>query len=376
MSGMIERQDETGMTNAQPQRAAGSEMTVARVAAEVQAAMVIARKFPRDEVKARARIASACSRVALATDAVYEFPRGAEKVTGPSIRLLEVVAQNWGNLDFGFVEVERRPGSSTVMAYSWDLETNTRSTKVFDVPHKRDTKRGSYALTDDRDIYERVANDAARRVRSCLEAVIPGDVLEEAVAKCHRTLVGDSTVPLVDQIAAVVTSYERIGVTVAMIEAKLGHAIGATTPHELARLKRWGASIRDKVVKVEEVFEVETVDANAKPAAGTTTANAKTLDEYAAAANAEKADAKPTATNEPKGDAKAAAKSAATSDAKPEGKGPDLFGDLCKALAACQTVAAVEDLAIPTGLSKQERARVVDLIDAKVKALNAAGGAK
>ena len=62
---------------------------------------------------------------------MYEFPRGNEKITGPSIRLAEAIAQNWGNIDFGFMELEQRNGASQVMAYAWDLETNSRQTKLF-----------------------------------------------------------------------------------------------------------------------------------------------------------------------------------------------------------------------------------------------------
>ena len=75
-------------------------------------------------------------------------------VTGPSIRLAEVLAQNWGNLDFGIVELEQRFGESSMLAYAWDLETNTRQTKVFTVKHKRRARGADVSLTDPRDIYE------------------------------------------------------------------------------------------------------------------------------------------------------------------------------------------------------------------------------
>ena len=53
----------------------------------------------------------------LAESAVYEYPRGGERVTGPSIRLAETVARYWGNLDYGITELDQRQGESTVMAY-------------------------------------------------------------------------------------------------------------------------------------------------------------------------------------------------------------------------------------------------------------------
>ena len=79
---------------------------------------------------------------------MYEYPRGGTKVSGPSIRLAEAMAQNWGNIDFGITELEQKNGESQVMAYAWDLETNTRQVKIFSVPHVRGTKKGNVPLTD------------------------------------------------------------------------------------------------------------------------------------------------------------------------------------------------------------------------------------
>ena len=61
-----------------------------RAIQEVQAAVLMARRFPRDVDVSRNRILTACQRKALAESAMYEYPRGGIKVTGPSIRLAEV----------------------------------------------------------------------------------------------------------------------------------------------------------------------------------------------------------------------------------------------------------------------------------------------
>ena len=47
-----------------------------RAAQEVQAAMVIAKKFPRDETQAIARIDRACKRLGLAEQSEYTYKRG------------------------------------------------------------------------------------------------------------------------------------------------------------------------------------------------------------------------------------------------------------------------------------------------------------
>src|SRR6185295_15732166 len=68
---------------------------ISRQAQEVQAAMVMAKQFPRDEIRAWDRIMKACERPKLAEESQYSFPKGGANVSGPSIRLAEVLAQNW-----------------------------------------------------------------------------------------------------------------------------------------------------------------------------------------------------------------------------------------------------------------------------------------
>ena len=160
----------------------------ARAVAEVQAAMVVARANPRDQIAAMDRILNACTRPTLAEAAVYTYAKGGSNVSGPSIRLAEAMAQSWGNMQFGLRELSQAGGESTVQAYAWDVETNTRREITFQVPHIRHTRQGSKRLEDPREIYELVANQGSRRLRACILAVIPGDVTEAAVSQCELTM--------------------------------------------------------------------------------------------------------------------------------------------------------------------------------------------
>lgn len=238
-------------------RTATADMVTTRQAQEVQAAMVIAKKFPRNEVESYGRIIQACKRSSLAERAMYEYPRGGTKVTGPSIRLAEMLAQNWGNIDYGIIELEQRRGESQVMAYAWDLETNTRQTKIFSVPHVRGTKHGNVALTDPRDIYEMVANQGARRLRACILGVIPGDVIDSALAQCNATLLGNTSGPLIDNIRQVANTFqEEFGVDIPMLEKFIGCKIEAFTINDLIRLKKVRQSLTDKMAKREDYFDI------------------------------------------------------------------------------------------------------------------------
>ena len=243
-----------------------------RAAQEVQAAMVVAKKFPRDTIAAERRILDACKRPALAKAAAYEYQRGGGTITGPSIRLAEVAAQAYGNLDFGIIELEQRNGESSVMAYAWDLETNTRSTKVFTVRHERRSGRGDEnavikRLSDPRDIYEMVANNGARRLRACILAVIPGDIIESALDECEKTMAGQNSKPLADRIKEMLTLFAPYRVSQDMIEERIGHKLSTITERELMALGRVFTGIRDGFSDVAESFS------QPQPASGTSRAD-------------------------------------------------------------------------------------------------------
>jgi len=227
-----------------------------RASQEVQAAMVVAKRFPRNETDSFNRIMQACRRPSLAEAAVYEFPKGGSKVTGPSIRLAEVLARAWGNLECGVTEIEQRDGESTMLAFAWDLETNTRISRTFVVKHELRTKQGTKTLTDPRDIYEMTANQGARRLRACILATIPGDVVDAAVTQCEQTMAGNSTEPLADRVRKMVVAFGDHGISQAMIEKRLGHALTAATEHELVSLRKVYQSIKDGMSGREQFFDL------------------------------------------------------------------------------------------------------------------------
>lgn len=235
-----------------------------RAIQEVQAAMVIAKRFPRDVRAAIDRIRNSCARKTLAGQALYVYARGGTDISGPSIRLAEAVAQQWGNLQYGIRELEQRNGESTVEAFAWDLETNTRQVKVFQVAHERHTKRGVTNLTDPRDIYETVANQGARRLRACILGVIPGDVIEGAVAECEKTLKADADVSP-DAQKKIIEAFLGYKVRKDQIEKRLQRRIDAVTPAQVVQLRKILMSLRDGMSGPEDWF-----DAAEKPPIPTT----------------------------------------------------------------------------------------------------------
>ena len=244
-------------TGGQPTGHIQEAAAIAREGAEIQAAVIIAKKFPRNQIAAIERIQNACARPGLAATACYSYSRGGAEVTGPSIRLAEAMAQAWGNIQFGVRELEQRAGESTVEAFAWDLETNTKQSKIFQVKHERHTKNsGVRRLEDPRDIYELVANQGARRVRACILGVLPGDVVEDAVTACEATLTTKAEATP-ERIKAMVDAFGKMGITKAQIEARIQRHIDAITPALLIGLGKIYNSIKDGMSSAADWFEVE-----------------------------------------------------------------------------------------------------------------------
>lgn len=237
-----------------------------RAISETQAAMIVAQKFPRNENESYNKIMTACKRLSLAESGIYAFRRGGAMVTGPSIRLAEVLARCWGNTDYGFRELGRTNNSSEIEAYCWDMEANVKSTRTFTVKHWRDTKGGGYAIEQERDKYELIANQAQRRVRACILGIIPGDIVEAAVNACQKTLQGGDGRPIEDQVRDMLIAFKEFGVDENMIEEFLSHKIKAVVPAEIVKLKQVYKSIKDGVASREDFFNIKTEKKTSKVA--------------------------------------------------------------------------------------------------------------
>lgn len=223
---------------------------------EVKGKMFLARQFPRDPERSLQAVLKECQIPKLAEAAQYEYPKGDTVVTGPSIRLVEVLARHWGNIDSGVTEIDTYADHTVVKAYAWDLEGNVSDEKTFSVPHKRTTKKGSYKLTDERDIYEMVANKAARRKRSCLLAVMPGWYVEAALDACNDTLRKSvSNGRSMDEVrASLLSAFAEVGITAVDIEARMGRPIDKLNENDVVKLRHLYSAIKDGFVKAADAF--------------------------------------------------------------------------------------------------------------------------
>jgi hypothetical protein len=249
-----------GRRAVQAPETSGSRQQQSRELAEMQTKYLMAQQFPRDVVAAMDRILNSFTRPTLAEKAQYQFSRGGSDIVGPSIRAAEAIAQQWGNMEQGFREVSRVIGSdgvpfSEVEAYCADLEGRSAKRLQFIVRHWRDTKSGGYKLKDERDIYELIANQAQRRVRACILAMIPGDVTEAAMDQAALTLSATAdTSPEATQ--KMVAAFGKFGVTKEQIEKRIQRRMDAIQPAQVVTLRRIYASLNDGMSEPQDWFDV------------------------------------------------------------------------------------------------------------------------
>lgn len=258
MSNELVDKEEMSLVESGPRREDQS-LEAAKVTAQMQAALVIAKKFPRDENKVHDRVIEACKRFSLAEQSMYSYPRGGQQVTGPSIRLTETVLRAFGNATAWVDEVERGEDSSKVNVGAWDFETNFIESKTIMVPHYRDSnEKGKKRLTDERDIYEHVANMGARRKRACEEVIIPRHLMSAAIDQCEKTFNAgpdNKNLPLIDRIRSMLVGFKDLGVTLEMVEARIEHKVDAINQGEFIGLYKVYQSLKDGISTREQWFE-------------------------------------------------------------------------------------------------------------------------
>lgn len=232
----------------------------ARAIAEVQAAVVVAQQCPRDMRRAEAEMRDVCARTSMASRAFYKVPN---RGTGPSVHLMRELARIWGNIEYSVRELRRddEAGESEVLACAWDVQTNTRSSRSFIVPHAKMVGRNRQPLVDLNEIYLSNQNVGARAVRECIASVLPTWFTEAAQDLCRNTIEHGEGEPLPDRIAKMVAAYAKIGVSVERLESKLGSKRGQWTGADVADMGIAYISITREGQSADEMFPAERVTA-------------------------------------------------------------------------------------------------------------------
>ena len=249
---------------------AGELATVARDQQELQASIISAKKFPRDEEAVYQRSKGCFARKGMAEAAQYRFERAGKAVTGPSVDTARELARLWGNLRYGLRIIKMTDEWVHIRGYSLDLETNTYSEAEDEFKpliQRKDKKTGSTYWTkpDERDLRELINRRGAICVRNVILQILPPDLTDLAVETAEAALRKTTKTEVADNRGQVIKSltgaFAKFGVTPEALDEyvmeRAGVLLQDALPEDIAELREVYKSIQDGVVRAEQVFGQE-----------------------------------------------------------------------------------------------------------------------
>jgi len=167
-----------------------SSLAVQLSRAEIDVAVATAHQYPRSMAQAiRNAISLATNDTATATECIYSLPRDGKAIVGPSIRLAELVAQQWGNNRFyaRVTAIDRKEGYIEAEGIYQDLETNSTVGKK--VRRRITDKRGKLFNADMIGVTGNAACSIA--LRNAILAGIPRPIWRQAFERAQAAVRGD-----------------------------------------------------------------------------------------------------------------------------------------------------------------------------------------
>lgn len=225
---------------------------------EIQAAVFLARRFPRDYDNAWQKLQKACMRKTLAEVARYMYPRGGSTISGPSVYLARVAAQCYGNLRWGLDILRNDQDSVLIQGWAWDIENNTKVPlqDSFEklIYRKGKDGKGYWIKPDERDLRELINRRGAILIRNCLFNILPRDYIEDAIACSVRTLKADMKDPDSEK-KRLIVEFLNLGITVGMVNEYIGHA--NWTKDEIVDLKAILYTIKQGAASAADYFNIK-----------------------------------------------------------------------------------------------------------------------
>ena len=233
-------------------------LAVALSRAEVDQQIATAMAFPRGGRKGGLRtIVNAITDLATLSEAaaeecVYALPRGGKPIKGPSVRLAEIVAGQYGNCRIGarVVHVDKFEKYVEAEGVFHDLESNTATTARV---RRRITDKHGRLLTDDMIL---VTGNAAASIakRNAILGGVPKAMWSPAYDAAHAVIAGDIKTLAVKRDEAI-RAFAIWGVKPEQIFAAL--EVGGLDDvglDEIAMLRAMFKAVKDGEQKAEDFF--------------------------------------------------------------------------------------------------------------------------
>lgn len=222
--------------------------------AAIDVQIATAKNYPRNVQRA---ISNSIAIVTLdsetASTCTYSLPRGGKPITGPTVHLAKILAQNWGNLRVEAKVISVDKTQITSQAIAFDLENNL----AIKVEVKRSIVGRSGRFNEDMIV---VTGNAANAIalRNAILAVIPRGIVDKVYREATRTITGDLSdeTKLIAKRKKVLDGFAN---TYGVPEREVLNAIGKAavehiTQEDLVVLIGIGQAIKDGDTTIELAF--------------------------------------------------------------------------------------------------------------------------
>ncbi len=181
--------------------------------AESDIAITTAKNFPRSISKFRQdAMTMATIDPEVAASCFYKLTRGGKTIEGPSVRLAEIVASAWGNLQFGARIIEEGDRFVVAQGVAHDLEKNVKTTVEV---RRRITNKEGVRFSDD---MITVTCNAASSIalRNAVFKAVPFTYAKTIFEQAKRVAIGDVK-SLSTRRQQMVEAFAKMGVTEDML---------------------------------------------------------------------------------------------------------------------------------------------------------------
>lgn len=222
---------------------------IIRGEAEIQAA--IAQRYRRNPKESFARaLAAATQTPEVAALCFYALPRGGKSIEGPSVRLAEILARDWGNIRAGSRVIEIGEKFVTAQGLAWDLENNYMFQSE---TRRRITDRNGKRYNDDG--IQNAANAACSiAYREAVFRVIGKVAVDPIWQQCRLVSIGQSR-SVKDLWAGATAYWQKAGIDESRVLAAIGKSdVGEVTQDDIVTLRGLATAIRDGETTIDQAF--------------------------------------------------------------------------------------------------------------------------
>ena len=221
------------------------------VRSEVDAQLTAAHKYPRSIGRfLKESMTLATMTQEIAESCIYTLPRAGKNITGPSVRLAEIMASTYGNLHIGTRVVDETDKEIVAQGVCWDLQANLR---VSVEARRRITKRNGSRFDDD---MITVTGNAAASIalRNAIFRVVPRSFVMAVYEKARLVAVGNAST-LADKRANVFERLQKLGVSQDRVLARLEkRSMDDVGLEDLETLIGLGTAIKNGEQDIDSVF--------------------------------------------------------------------------------------------------------------------------